>query len=218
MTLAEWIATLPDDLRPRFEPMLDPENGLLGVQIADLFGLAPPEGAETADEQLRRQWAAAVLARQSQVLEVAAPMSMAVGAIYHNPRNETQIEPNLRRGIVAAGARWQTTGDPAYRTLQIAGMRQLARWLARLKRGADAASVYRELLALEPDNAMEWQNLGVIYKNQLGDEAEARRCFQKALDLDPESSHIARRELTALAPQKQKRGLLGRIFGGPPST
>lgn len=213
MTLAEWIATLPDDLRPRFEPMLDPENGLLGVQLADLFDLAPPDEAETAGEALRRRWAEAVLTRQARVLEVAAPMSLAVGTIFHSPRNTTQIEPNLRRGIATAAERWHATGDPAYRKLQIAGLRQLARWLARLQRAQDATSVYQELLEIEPDNAMEWQNLGVIYKNQIGDQAEAHRCFQKALDLDPEKSHVARRELAAMTPKNEKRGVLGRLFG-----
>ncbi|HBY96665.1 MAG TPA: hypothetical protein DEP84_22425, partial [Chloroflexi bacterium] len=130
-----------------------------------------------------------------------------------NPRNDAQIEPNLRHGIADAYGRWRATNDPAYRTLQIAGLRQLARWLARRKRGDAAAGVYRELLTIEPDNAMEWQNLGVIYKNQLGDETEAHRCFQKALDLDPDNSHIARRELAALMDKKQKQKWLGRLFG-----
>lgn len=214
MTLAEWIAALPADLRPRFEPMLDPENGLLGVQIAALFELAPPENAAMATEAAQRAWAEAVLARQATVLNVAAPMSMAVGTIFHAPGDEAKIEPPLRAGIAAARAAWEASGDHAYLTLHREGLRQLARWLARRQRAAAAAEAYQAILDLEPENALEWQNLGVIYKNQLNELENARRCFARALDLDPEGAHIARRELAALdaAPPAKRPGWLGRLF------
>jgi tetratricopeptide (TPR) repeat protein len=215
MTLTDWIAALPDDLRPRFEPMLDPNNGLLGVPIAKLFNIAPPENAATASEPERRAWAQAVLARQAEVLNVAAPMSMAVGVIFHTPSDQPKIEPNLRRGITTAREQWAATSDPAYLTLATEGLRQLARWLARQRRSHDAAAAYEELLAIEPANALEWQNLGAIYKNQLNDPTQAMRCFQQALSLDSHNTHVAQRELAALeaATRPAKQSLLGRLFG-----
>lgn len=58
---------------------------------------------------------------------------------------------------------------------------------------------------LEPWNAEAHAGLGLLYKSE-GLPARAKRCFQRALELDA-SHELAQRELEALAKGKKKKGL-----------
>ena len=55
----------------------------------------------------------------------------------------------------------------------------------RLQQFEQAAATYREVLRLEPSHARAWNSLGVCLR-ELGNEAEAIQCYEKAIEADPE--------------------------------
>jgi len=68
--------------------------------------------------------------------------------------------------------------------------RQLAQLYAQMGQLGDAISEENAALALEPKNADDWNNLGVLHARN-GDIATARKDFERALTLDPQ--HTAAR-------------------------
>ena len=68
--------------------------------------------------------------------------------------------------------------------------RQLAQLYAQMGQLRDAISEQNAALALDPKNADDWNNLGVLHARN-GDTASARRDFEHALILNPQ--HAAAR-------------------------
>jgi tetratricopeptide (TPR) repeat protein len=60
-----------------------------------------------------------------------------------------------------------------------------------LGRGREAAQTYESLLRLAPDRGDVWKALGALYREVLGDPAEADRCFRRALQLERDPAERA---------------------------
>ncbi|SDR22748.1 Tetratricopeptide (TPR) repeat [Rhizobiales bacterium GAS191] len=88
---------------------------------------------------------------------------------------EPQAEVHCRRAI-ALNAKY----IPAYRMLAE---------LLRLRNAPDAIACYRRLLALDPDNFMAHNNVGLLL-GKLGRRSEADAAFKRALDLKPGNPEI----------------------------
>ena len=70
------------------------------------------------------------------------------------------------------------------------GFRVAARIMERLGRDREAHDFFKRLIALEPDWAANWVELGNLYRRQ-GEEDTALRCYARALELDPDYSDAA---------------------------
>ena len=70
------------------------------------------------------------------------------------------------------------------------GSRVAARIMERLGRDREAHDFFKRLIALEPDWATNWVELGNLYR-RLGEEETAVRCYSRALELDPDYSDAA---------------------------
>lgn len=78
--------------------------------------------------------------------------------------------------------------------------------LRRTGRFAEAAGVYKELLAARPDLAESWYNLAWVQR-QLGQYDEALKSYRCALDAgvsSPEEVHLNRAAILALQPDRQE--------------
>lgn len=73
--------------------------------------------------------------------------------------------------------------------------------LMKENKPAEAIKVYKEHLFLHPQNYIVWQNIGVAHM-LLRDKKNAKRCFQKALEINPEYE-IAKNNLKFLAKATQ---------------
>jgi Tfp pilus assembly protein PilF len=68
--------------------------------------------------------------------------------------------------------------------------RQLAQIYAQMGQLRDAINEQNIAISLEPKNADDWNNLGVLHARN-GDAVMARKDFDRALTLDPQ--HVAAR-------------------------
>lgn len=63
-----------------------------------------------------------------------------------------------------------------------------------LGRAREAAETYAAILRIAPLRGDLWKTLGAIYRYQLGERAEAERCFRQALALEVDPEERARLE------------------------
>ncbi|MFF5182558.1 tetratricopeptide repeat protein [Streptomyces sp. NPDC000345] len=89
-----------------------------------------------------------------------------------------------------------------------------------LQQSADpqgASRLYRKVLALDPDNAVAWYNLGVI-AHEDGRTADARAAYEKTLKIDPSFQAALFNEALLLKSSDPDRamGLLERAVGADP--
>ncbi|HEV8631532.1 MAG TPA: hypothetical protein VGV61_14540, partial [Thermoanaerobaculia bacterium] len=63
-----------------------------------------------------------------------------------------------------------------------------------LGRAREAAQTYETLLRLAPARVDLWKTLGALYLEEIGDRAEAERCFRRALQLETDPQERAELE------------------------
>ena len=95
-----------------------------------------------------------------------------------------KLEPALRDFREAAR---RNPADPV-------ALENAARAVYLLGRPREAAQTYETLLRLAPNRGDVWKTVGALYLEELGERAEAERCFRRALQLETDPAERAKLE------------------------
>ncbi len=122
---------------------------------------------------------AATLGRGARELRARAVAAAGLCGAAQQPRQRTAPPATLRRGARELRAGDRPAAEPRRRPITIAD------WCCRRSEGtAEAASSYQRALALQPEFAEAYNNLGTV-QCELGQPAEALTSCSRALQLQP---------------------------------
>ena len=177
---------------------LDPDHPFRPELYTDAFGVLYDRGQDRARRQreidIADQVARALQLRSEgdfdtarQLLQQASELQPGVPQILLNLALldlDQNLEDEALAGferVLALAARPDVALEPGHRAYALAKIGYLYN---RRQRYEEAARSLEEAVALSPDSATMWTNLGVA-RQQLGETSSAAQAFRRAVDLDP---------------------------------
>ncbi|MES1240715.1 MAG: sulfatase-like hydrolase/transferase [Acidobacteriota bacterium] len=173
------------------------ENELSAVPVTNIAGCLKQLGRRAeAEKEYRRALAldpsqgpaatnlAELLAARGERAEAIKVLDASVAA------GSYSAEVHLERGLILAG---MNRFEEALRDFREAARRDpanpvplenAARAAYRLGRQRESVQLYETLLRLQPGRGDLWKTAGAMYFYELGDKADAERCFRRALTLE----------------------------------